>query len=201
MLVREAKTLDDLRTVWRITHDAYVRRDYIEPKTDGLLSHHPELDLIDDSHLYGATTVYMVIGPTNDVIGTVSCTYDTERGLHTDGTFWQETERERDAAAYYGHRLGSVWRIETTGMAARCVIGELLDAAYEWAMRETDVVLCTFHPRHARLYGRLFGFDTLARQEAEDGLHGAPSVLMRWDRSKAAIWKDNRRRFYCSGLD
>jgi hypothetical protein len=174
----------DLWEVLALAYRAYREAGYIKHRADGLLDHYPHLDNIPE-------TVTLAAELNGDMVGTCSYTMDGPRGLHTDADYPQETQRVRQL----GGKLAASWRIATDPTCNRrlTVVQALMRrTAQDVCERAVDIALCTFHPRHERVYRRLWGFETIGRRAATKGLSNAPSVLMRLDRA-ALVQKLNKR--------
>lgn len=176
VIVRPVRSGVELEEVYRITHDAFVERNYCAPQPDGKLIHYPQLENIPE------TTVLVALQD-GKVMGTVSLTLDGPHGLHVDTDFKATVDQVRAE----GIKVGASWRIATRQalrgerQVVMALIGEVVSYAFE--IFDLDTFLCTFNPRHERIYGRLLGMRTIARNEASEGLENAPAVLMRCDRT------------------
>lgn len=169
--VRPARNLAELDTVYRLTHDSYVERDYIQPQPDGRLIHYPHLDGIPE------TTVLVALRG-GQVIGTNSLTLDGPRGLHVDSDFGDECDRIRAE----GRSLAASWRIATVRECRHQtrIVMELIRATTHCVIRAgIQTCVFTFNPRHERIYKRLLNMRTVARTETSRGLSNAPAVFMR----------------------
>ncbi len=60
------------------------------------------------------------------------------------------------------------------------MIGKIVSLAFEDL--SYDTILCSFNPRHERIYRRMLNMQTIARRTGSESLSNAPSVLMRCDR-------------------
>lgn len=174
--VRPVRSSFELAEVYRLTHDTYVERGYCLPQPDGKLIHYPQLENIPE------TTVLVALQD-GQVMGTVSLTLDGPCGFHVDTDFKPVCDQVRAE----GIKVGASWRIATRQalrgerQVVMALIGEVVSYAFE--VFELDTFLCTFNPRHERIYGRLLGMRTIARNETCEGLKNAPAVLMRCDRA------------------
>ncbi|MCW8131588.1 MAG: hypothetical protein KIS92_14670 [Planctomycetota bacterium] len=172
--VREARSEADMDAVYRITHDAYVVKGYCTPQPDGRLVHYPHLDGIPE------TTVY-VAELDGEIVGTNAVTLDGPNGLHVDHDFKDEC----DAIRAEGRRLAASWRIatrENLRSDTRVVMALIQETIRFWVMNDLDTCVCTFNPRHERIYKRLLNMVTVAtRFESVAGLSNAPAVFMRLD--------------------
>lgn len=176
VIVRPVRSGAELEEVYRITHDAFLERGYCSPQPNGQLIHYPKLENIPE------TTVLVALQE-GQVMGTVSLTLDGPHGLHVDTDFKATVDQVRAE----GIKVGAAWRIATRHalrgerQVVMALIGEVVSYAFE--VFDLDTFLCTFNPRHERIYGRLLGMRTIARNEVSEGLENAPAVLMRCDRA------------------
>ncbi len=172
--IRQASSNEELDEVYRITHDAYLERDYCTPQPDGRLIHYPTLENIPE------TTVLVALLK-GRIMGTVSLTLDGPQGFHVDHDFKSKCDEVRSER----RRLCACWRIATRSaqrgerQVVMALIGAAVSSAFETLHCET--MLCSFNPRHERIYKRLLNMRTIAHGESTEGLHQAPAVLMRCD--------------------
>ena len=161
----------ELDAVYRLTHDAYVERDYCAPQPDGRLIHYPHLDRIPE-------TTILVACSAGEVIGTISWTRDNANGLHVDSDFKTECDHIRKE----GRGLAASWRIATKNACRaerRCVMALIQAAVNLWFESRVPTCVFTFNPRHERIYQRMLNMTTVARSAGTHGLNAAPAVLMR----------------------
>jgi hypothetical protein len=185
MIVRKATTLDDLRAVWRLTHDVYVTEGYAAPRPDGMLRHYPHLDMIPE------TAVFLVEDEDGRLLGSNSYTVDGPAGLHADDDFKDVIDEMRADCRLTGLRLGSSWRIATRPGCRESlpVIMQLISATLDSGRHCADVVLYTFNPKHEGFYGRMLGLKTIAGPRQGHSVKGAPAILMRGEmREMLARW-------------
>jgi len=170
MLIRPALNEADMDAVYRLTHDAYVALGYIQPRPEHMLRHYMEIEGLPEN---------MVVVAVDDgaIVGTVSITLDGPGGLHTDHDFAGAC----DAIRAEGRPIGAAWRIitEPGHRATMALVVELIRAAITVFQHcGTATGLCTFAPRHERVYMRLLGFQTIARTDGVGAVNTA-AVLMR----------------------
>lgn len=165
----------DLYSVWKLNYDAYTSAGYISPNLQRTWSEYGWLEL---GQCPATTVLLAMMGDT--LVGSVSVTKDGPLGLHTDVDFPEETRAVRRE----GGRLASSWRIitscseRTNCMIVASLMRSVAQFAVEWGI---DTVLCTFNPKHEKVYQRLFHAKTIARRDGTRGLCGAPAVLMRFE--------------------
>jgi hypothetical protein len=172
--IRQAGSASELEEVYRLTHDAYVEREYCRPRPDGRLVHYPHLEGIPE-------TIVLIALLDGRVVGSVSVTLDGPRGLHVDQDFGDTC----DAVRREGVRVCAAWRIVTRRSlrGERRVVMALIKATFSTAFGRLAcrAMLCSFNPRHEGFYRRACGMETIARRDSTRGLYNAPAVLMRVD--------------------
>lgn len=180
-IVREARTLDDLDEVHRITHDSIVSAGYMPPQRGERIVSYP---MLDPSPL----TTILVAEADEGIVGTNSLALDGPRGLHTDHHFQAET----DAVRAEGRRLVSSFRIATDptwpARSSLALVMDLVKWTYFLAIHRYgfETMLCTFNPKHEGVYEKLIGARTIARRSSlGDDPIAAGAVLMRIDREAA----------------
>ena len=179
--VRNIHTDNELDEIYRLVHDAYAERGYIEPHPDGRLILYPHLD-----HIPQTTVLVAVEG--GKVVGTNSLTLDGPNGLPSDEDF----KKECDAIRREGRPLASSWRLCTrTGFRdERRIVMGLIAKTVRLAL-ECGVRTCVFtiNPRHAGVYQSLLNMKLVARkEETVQGLQNAPAVFMRCDFEALPKW-------------
>lgn len=175
--VRSVRTSLEMDEVYRIVHDAYLERGYIEEQPYGKLIHYPHLDGIPE------TTVLVAI-ENSEIVGTNSVTFDGLYGMHVDEDFKEECDQIRLEKRV----LAASWRIATRKSCrnVRKVVMELIQKTVDHAIiNGIETVLFSFNPRHERIYKKLLNMTTIARDDKSvAGLSNAPAVLMRADTEK-----------------
>ena len=179
--LRAAKNKRDLDQIYRLVHDAYVERGYIEPRDDGRLVLYPRLDNIPE-------TTVIIMWDGDLIVGTNSLTIDGPRGLPSDEDFKKECKSIRAE----GRRLAGSWRLCTrTGYRdERHIVLELIARTVRLTL-QNDIETCVFtiNPRHVDVYRRLLNMTLVSqREDTVKGLQNAPAVLMRCDRETLPKW-------------
>jgi len=170
MLIRPVLNTKELDQVHRLTHDAYVEQGYIQPRSDGRLRHYVD---IEDS----PENMVLVAVDEGAIVGTVSITLDGPAGFHTDHDFPAECRAIRAE----GKSVGASWRIITAPghRDSKALVVDLIRSTVDVLHRfEVETILCTFNPRHERIYQRLFGMVAVARTDGVGEVKSA-AVLMR----------------------
>lgn len=168
--VRRA-TDDELTEIKRLTHDEYLRRGLIRPQADRMFSLYQQFDGIKE-------TIPLVAVDGDRIVGTMSITLDSERGLPGEDDYPVEIAAIRSI----GIPLGAVWRLavergnyEHWHSAAQRL---MYVGSQEMVDRGEPIMLHICHPRHATYYGKRLGFRQVAARYQTHGLTAAPSVLM-----------------------
>ena len=179
--IRPMRTAHDLINIYRLVHDAYVERGYIEPRSDGQLVLYPHLDHIPE-------TTVLIAEQDGQIVGTNSLTVDSPRGLPSDEDFKKECDNIRAER----RKLAGSWRLCTrTGFRdERSIVMELIARTVQMTL-ENKIETCVFtvHPRHARVYEKLLNMQTVVRREQTvKGLQNAPAVFMRCDYENLPAW-------------
>lgn len=175
ILVKEVENAEEMEEVYRMVHDVYLERGYIEEQPGGKLIHYPHLDGIPE------TTVIIAIA-NGKVVGTNSFTLDSPEGLPGEKDFKEEC----DIIRLEGRILGACWRLGTGNIYRneKKIILSLIEKTAEVACidKGVETTLFTLNPRHEKIYKRLLNMKTVARRrESVAGLSNAPAVLMRLD--------------------
>ncbi len=180
MHIRKATSKEDFESVWRLTHDAYVKQGYCSPQPEGLLKHYLHLDTIPE------TSVFMAFDENDRLVGTNSLTLDNPAGLHVDDDFKDRADQVRVECLRTRKKMGASWRIatdETVHNQISIMLG-LISATIDQGMRQClDVLLFTFNPKHVCFYERMLGLKVIAEPRFGKAVKSAPAVLMRGDRT------------------
>jgi hypothetical protein len=172
MFIRLA-TDSEIKEIWQLTHDEYVRKRYIEPQPHGMYSHYEHLE---------DTLIYVALED-NEIIGTVSVTFDGPNGLPSDIDFPEETFALRT-----NNILAAAWRIITKRSSPK-LITALQRRVFETLIaHDSPLLVCIVNPRHVSYYTRVLGFKQIATGMSEF----APAVLMVHDVKKSVRkWLDD----------
>ena len=171
--IRAVQGPEELKAVYRMTHDAYVDMGFIRPRDDGMLIHYPHLDRINE------TTVLLALLD-GRIVGTNSLTLDGPIGLHVDEDFGLETNHIRAD----GRTLAACYRMNTLPEVRlhNAIVMSLIRETV-WRALESDVQTCLFifHKRHERVYQRLLNMKTVAERSEIACVENFPAVFMRCD--------------------
>lgn len=173
MLVRPVASAEELDRVYRMTHDAYVEKGYIQKRPDGLFIHQPKLENIPE------TTVLVAVDG-GKIIGTNTITADGEYGLHCERDFPLQVQRER----WNGSALCCSWRIITVPSARddwRVLYSLIKTTISEVARRGLRICFMTFQPIDALKYASLLHAEVIGFSESTASLRQAPALLIKAD--------------------
>jgi len=173
MIIREAISYPELHQVYKLTHDAYVDKGYIEPRCDDLLIHYPNLERIKE-------TTVLIAEENGQIIGTNSLTLDNEFGLHCERDFPLQVMQER----LTGLPLCCSWRIVTRKDIRddwRIVYALIKATTQKIIQLKYRILLMTFHPMDALRYLRILNAEVDGFCHNVAGLHNAPALLVRGD--------------------
>jgi hypothetical protein len=186
-IIREAKSPQDMETVWRLTHDMYVAQGYAQVQPNGLLVHYPHLDAIPQ------TIIWIAEDENGRALGTLSYTDDGPAGLHVDDDFKDVTDAVREECRRSVKRLGASWRIVTQPECRNgldVVMGLITRYVEYIKLREIDVTLYTFNPKHGSFYKRMLDFEIIAEPRIGHAVQAAPAILMRGELARVvARWR------------
>jgi len=165
-------TAKEMKGVFELTHDEYVRQGYCQPRHDRVLQHYIHLDNIPETFVFVAVE-------NNKVIGTNSLTIDGPNKLHVDCDFPNETQVIRQQCNAGDKILASSWRIVTCDALRNTMTTflHLVDITINTIVsNDVDVCLFTFNPKHESFYSKLLGLHTITYGSCR--ATQAPSVLM-----------------------
>lgn len=169
-LACDTPTLD---AAFRLVHDQYVRRKYLDPHPTGWrLSVHNALP---------GTRVF-VARAADRVVGTVTLIEDSPLGLPMDEIYRAELAPLRR----HGRRLAEVsgLALDAQGRPGRLpVVMHLMRTLviYAAALTELDDLCIAVNPRHVEFYERLLHFERVGPLRAFGKVNGAPAYALRLD--------------------
>lgn len=182
---RVAATRADLACAYRLVHQQYCRRSYIEAQPSRMwLSLHNAIP---------ETTTFLVCeqdgAGASSVVGTVTLVPDSPLGLPMDAIYRAELDRLRAA----GRRLGEVTMLAFTGDEPRLADAAQLVRRYRmlfmlfklvWNEARTrlglDDLCIAVHPSHSMIY-ELIGFQDFAPIVQYERVNGNPAIGKRVD--------------------
>ena len=183
--IRKATSLNDLRRVYRLVHYIYYRTGISKQSKNGLMIHHPDQDVVPESHIFIAE-----MG--EKMVGTLTFSFDNQFGLMVDDDFRDEINFYRSIYP----RVAAVWRFailpeyQSDLRIMRKLIG--VSALY---LKWYDVSVCffTISPEHALIYERIMNMEEVSRGKDSNRLikaECADVVLMKLYPDKLpARWK------------
>jgi hypothetical protein len=161
---------DHREAVQKLVHRRYAWRGYNVPQMD---------HAVDVAAAGQESSVTLLAEQQGTLVGTLTLTLDSPRGLLAEQTYGEEIERVRSQ----GRQIGELVKLAMEeGVDWKSVLDSLLQATYLLAHVlhcSTDLFI-EVNPRHVRFYQRVFGFTSGTAQRL-CARAGAPSVLMRLD--------------------
>ncbi len=173
--VRPIRNLMELQQVYRLTHDCYVEKGYIQPRTSQLLAHYPEFD-----HIKETTILVAVLD--NEIVGSISYTLEGPCGFVITKDYSEACDQVRSE----GRQLANAWRlvIKKSCREGNKVLMALVTSVVStlWHKGITTCFL-DVHKKHESAYKRLLNMIPVARQNKVAGLEQdhIDAVLMRCD--------------------
>ena len=165
-------TEDQLKRIWALIHDAYVKAGYAKPQPNGMLRHYPNMDFIPETFAYGAFE--------NEILmGTVSLTIDGPKGLSVDIEFKDLIDKIR--AENPDKKIAALWRLTTTPNFNRSlsVLMAMIDQLHTTLVQEkVELILFVVNPKHEHFYQRVFGLKTISQVRQEQAVEAAPELLL-----------------------
>jgi len=189
---RTASGAKEMECVYRLTHDMYVQKQYIEPRPDRRLVHYPQLDGIAE------TAVFVAENIAGEIIGTCSLTVDGLRGLPGQEDFPELFAAVRQECAVRCIRLGACWRLATAPAyhASLEVMMPLIAMSVETGKDlGIGTMLFSVTPKHASFYQRMLDLDILGHSVSAHVVKNTEAVLLRGDRARMlARWERVKTR-------
>jgi hypothetical protein len=155
VLIRKVTTLPELWLVYKLVNEVYAKSGIANKSGSGMMIHHPDQDVVPESHVFMAEI-------DGRYVGTITYTIDNQFGLMVDDDF-------KDEIAFYRlmySKISSVWRfaILPEFQSNLQIMKRLIGAAF-YHMKEYNVPICflTISPEHARIYTRIMGMVEVAR--------------------------------------
>lgn len=154
IIIRKVNSLTDLRKVYRLVNDTYNKAGIANRSSDGLMIHHPEQDVVPESHIFIAE-----IG--EKIVGTITFTIDNQFGLMIDDDFKEEMEIYRSIYP----KISAVWRfailpeLQNDLRIMKKLIGV---AALHMKWYNVPICFMTISPEHARIYKRIMNMEEVA---------------------------------------
>ena len=171
--IRPLQHLNELRVVYQMTHEAYVKAGYFSEDASRLLIHYPYFDHIPE------TTIFVALLH-GKIAGSVSVTLDGINGFTVDEDFKSECE----AIRLEGKPTATVWRlvVEDSLRTRRTIVLSLINEVVQWLLKaKVSTALFSVNPKHVNVYKRMLNMEVVAEKTNTEGLNNAPSVLLRGD--------------------
>lgn len=173
-LIKVAETRQERQAAFRLVHDAYVRSGLIKPQPSGMRV---------TRHHLGEGTDVLIAKRGGRVSFTLTLVRDADQGLPLDSLFAREVRAMRAE----GLRLA-----EVSCLANRERDGDrkeqfgrfvsMISLALQTARRRgVDRLLLAVHPRHAKIYQRMFGCEACSRVKEYAAVRGNPAILCMHD--------------------
>lgn len=174
MIIRQIESEDELKTVLRMTHDAYVNEGYIQPQPDSLYHHYKTHDSLPD-------TAILIAIDNNQIVGTVSACNENHSGTSFENDFPEVAQNIKKECEITGKNLAYVYRIVTLpDYRNNKMITMILHSIIEYLCKnKTHITLIIINPKHVDFYERMLGFRKIAI--GDTAAAAAPGVVMEAD--------------------
>lgn len=162
-----ATQIDEFCNAFQITHDSYSQRGYIYPNATGLwMTRH---------HLLGSTRVFISRGQRRSQ-GTLTLVNDGPAGLPMETLFRSEVEHCREQQGSIAE--ATCMALEQRGTATgNDIVNRLMGIVAQSARRSAVTqILIAVHPRHAKYYHRMAGFQPIGQPKPYPAVRGHLAV-------------------------
>ena len=181
--IRPIHNLQELREVYKLTHNCYVTSGYTSAHASRIVVHYPIFD-----HIEQTTILVAVLH--GKIVGSVSLTYDGPlHGFSVDEDFKDSCEAIRAE----GKSVATVWRlvVDDSVRGNRSVLMSLVNEVVH-RLRWNGVLTALFavNPKHQKVYQRLLNMEVVAQKLETGGLSNAPAILLRADADKIPEHRD-----------
>ena len=168
-----ASDTDTLDAAYRLVHDQYVSRRYMDPHPSGRrLSLHNALP----------TTKVFVARKGEDVLGTVSVIQDSVLGLPMDEIYQDELVRVRRAQRGIAEVSGLAIRSECRALGLPILMRLVrMIVVYTAEVARLDDLCIAVNPRHVSFYQKALSFTMFGPLRGYQKVNGAPAVAMHCD--------------------
>jgi len=169
-----AASIEEVLAAWQLVYETY--------HTAGLIDSNSHQIHCTDQAVNSDTAVF--IGAIDSqIVSTATCIHDNGAGLPLDA----EYKKELDAMRRDGRKLTEVGLLaDRRSMLSRRIdsLLILMHYAYDYAFLDdgTDIIIGV-HPRHARFYKRMFGFDICGSERSYATVKDHPVVLLQLKRT------------------
>lgn len=185
LVFKIADTRDELEQAYKLVHDVYAEKGYIEPQPHGL---HLKL-----SNALPTTTTF--VGKLGDrVVTTLTLFLDSPLGLPLDELY----KTEADALRSQKNRLsevGSLASVPEFRDNSPQLMLYITRVAIHYALRylKSDYSLITVHPKHQSFYEHILLFEPIGEVMQYKAVNENPAVLLKLDLKAAS---QNYHRVY-----
>ena len=172
--IKVAETRQERQAAFRLVHDIYVRSGLIEPQPSGMR--------VTRHHLADGTDV-LIAKRGGRVSFTLTLVRDADQGLPLDSLFAREVRSMRAE----GLRLAEVSCLANADRGGdrkrqfERFVGMISLALQAARRRGVDRLLLAVHPRHARVYQRMFGCAACSQVKEYAAVRGNPAILCMHD--------------------
>ena len=176
--IRVASTLPEVVDAWRMVYQRYL--------ASGLIAAHPyQLHTAAEAVGPGTTTIREHRG--QELSRTISSYLDSRRGLPLDAVYPTALQRARTR----GERLGEIGLLaecpaadDTAATRTQDLFAFMRYPVYALYHQGASQVVIGVHPRHARFYERLLGFEVAGPVVSYPRLLDRDVVLLRFDTAR-----------------
>jgi hypothetical protein len=172
-----AATAEDFDGAFRLVHDQYVARGYMDP--------HPSGRRTSLHHALASTRVF-VSRAGDDVVGTLTLIPDSLLELPCDVLYRDELKPLRAAGRHIAEvsafAVADDWRTARLDIVLALVH---LVLVYSTRIARVDDLCITVNPRHVKFYERVLRFERFGPDRDHPGVQGAPAVPLRLDIRRA----------------
>lgn len=188
--ISQVQTEQELREVWKLTHDEFLRSNYITEQEDGIFRYGDKWDLENDRICNHSVTI--ICKKDGILVGTISMTFDSELGLPVDTLYVDIINQYRDK----NWKLGCVWRLIIRFKEDKECLKLLLSAIFNVAITNNlDFCFLEVNPKHVKFYTKLFKMKQCSEIKYQGKLSNSPpSVLLVWSKESKDHWIKNRKR-------
>lgn len=167
-----AEAFPERQAAFRLLYNSYLRAGLIEPNPSGMrVMHH---------HLLPTTDIFLAL-LRGEAISTVSLIGDGQLGLPMEATYPNEVNelRQRGVRLAEVSALADRRRQLSRTLPVFVALTRLMIQSSR--ARRFEQVLVAVHPRHARFYQRLLGFEALGSERSYPAVCNRPAVALKLD--------------------
>jgi hypothetical protein len=175
IIVRRARSEQELQATWRLAHDIYVLEGYIQHQPDGMYHHYDMYDKLPD------TAVFVAIDD-GRLVGTISICNESYAGTPFEKDFPDLAKEMKEGCRLTNKRLAYVYRLLTLPEYRNHLdmITMMLHGAISYGCRaKVHIAVVIINPKHVLFYKRILGFHQLT--VGHTAAANAPGVVMQAD--------------------